>query len=468
MRIRFSILFIAAISISTGPLCAQGHKISIHIPDLTNADVILAHRLGLKFYTDDTVKTDNLGKAVFSGSEPMLQGMYQLVFPEKKYVEFFVDKNQTFGIYTLAAAPAQRLSFSNSPENSLFLDWQVKYANSRNRISQIQKRMKSGNVPADSMQLFNKELQQIQLTNNQIWDSAIDGLAGTLPGNFIRGLKPVSVPDSLGKTNTPEDQEKQYLFVKRHFFDGIDFTDDRLLRTPLIETKLDQYFKQLVPPVADSIIRDAQQIIERAKPSKDMFQFVVQYLFNLYSDPEIMGTDAVYVFIAENYYMNGQAPWIDSANLRGITYRVKELKPLLLGAVGPELTGLTDVHEKPADLKDFHSKYLVLYFWSPDCGFCKEATPKLFKDYESLKQSGAEVIAINTRLEKELWLTFIADHQLTWINLYNPGNVRDMLERYQAFATPVIYILDQDRRIIAKNISVDQVKPFLTQYQARQ
>jgi thiol-disulfide isomerase/thioredoxin len=445
-------------------LSGQGLRITVSIPDLPEKDVILSHRLGMKFYTDDTVRTDSRGKAVFESPASLPEGMYQLVLPDKKFAEFFLGKNQEFGIRTRASAPADSLTFTGSRENSRFIDWQRKYAANRNRTAWIQNRLKAGNVLADSMILFNKELQQIQQANNKLWDSAIHDLDGTLPGSFIRGLKPVKIPESLGKPDNPEHQRIQYQYLKNHFFDGVDFTDERLLRTPLVETKLDQYFKQIAPPVADSLIPDARRVIEMARPVATMYQFVVQFLFNLYSDPEIMGTDAVYVFIAENYYLAGQTPWIDSANLRGINTRVQELKPLLIGKPAPAVTGLVTDKDVPFEISQVKSKYLILYFWSPECSFCKESTPKLHAQYEDLKKLGVEVVAIDTRPDKVQWYKFIADHQLSWINVYSPQYERELVERYQAFSTPALFILDSERRIIAKNISVDQVKPFFNQY----
>jgi peroxiredoxin len=459
--IRFSFFVLLIIGLWSGAATGQGYRLNLLIPDLPNKDVILSHRLGLKFYTDDTVKTDVNGKATLEGTDPMPEGMYQLVFPDKKFLEFFLDKNQIFSIVTRSSALSDSTSFSGSPENSRFMEWQQKYGHNRSRTSLIQGRLKKGSLDPDSTKLLNKELQEIQRSNNHLWDSAIQDLAGTLPGNFIKGMKPVRIPESLGKQDNPESQMKQYWFVRTHFFDNVDFADERLLRTPLMETKLDQYFKQVVPLIPDTLIREAKRVIGLTKPSGIMYRFVVQYLFNLYTDPEVMGTDAVYVYLAENYYLNGEAPWIDSANLQGIRIRVKELKPLLLGTFPPALEGLAKTDDQPVEIKDIKSKYLILYFWSPDCGFCKEATPKLYKQYVDLKQLGAEVVAINTHTDKESWLKFIADHQLNWINLYFLQKGREMIERYQALTTPAIYILDGERRIMAKSISVDQVGPFL-------
>ena len=462
--IRYAFLLIGAISFCIGTLAGQSHQISVSVPDLPGKDVILSHRLGMKFFTDDTIKTDEKGFAVFDGPGHLPEGMYQLVFPEKKFVEFFLTTNQTLTVSTRISALMDSLKFTGSPENSRFLEWQRAYAGNRARSTAIQGRIKLGNLTQDSTTLLNKELRQFQISNTKVWDSAIKDLAGTLPGKFILGMKPVTIPESLGRQGDKDSQARQYQYLKDHFFDGIDFADERLLNTPLIETKLDQYFKQIAPPVVDSIIPCANRLIEKSRNGKNMYQFVVQYLFNLYSQPEIMGTDAVYVYLAEKYYMTGQTPWIDSANLRGIVSRVSELKPLLIGKAAPELTGLMTPLDQPFDLKNAKAKFLVLYFWSPDCGFCKESTPKFIAQYPELKQLGVEIIAINTRIEKAPWTQFIDEHQLNWINVYSPVNVRDVIERYQAFSTPTIYVLNSERQIIAKSISHDQIKPFLTRY----
>lgn len=442
-------------------LPGQGLRLTVRVPDHPNADIILAHRLGHKFFTDDTVKTTPEGEAVFEKAEPMPEGMYQIVFPDKKFSEFFLEAGQVFTLQTKAAAPSENLVFTGSPVNARFLEWQTQITANRNRTSQIQTLLKKPDLSPDSTTLLNAEFRKIQAESNHLWDSALKDLAGTLPGSFIRGLKPVRMPDSLSKASTREAQMRQYYYVRNHFFDGVDFGDERLLRTPLLETKMEQYFKQVLPQLPDSLCQEADRVIARTKPGDKVYQFVVQYLLNLYSEPEIMGTDAVYVHIAENYYMTGKAPWIDSTNLQGIRTRVKDLKPLLIGSVPPPLSGLIDPDGKTVEIKDIKSDYLILYFWSPDCGFCKESTPKLHKQYDLLKQLGVEIIALNTRTDKTTWTRFITDHNLNWINVYSPDRVQYMMEDYSAFSTPAIFILDNQRRIIAKSIGIDQIKPFL-------
>jgi thiol-disulfide isomerase/thioredoxin len=444
-------------------LQGQGYRISVHVPDLPSTDLILAHRIGLKFYTDDTLKTQGDGRLVFKGDSLLPQGMYQLVFPDKKYVEFFLGPIQFFEIRTLGSALTDSLSFTGSPENSHFIDWQRKYSAIRNRTAYLQEKIRKGNLSADSIQIINRELRSIQMYGNHVWDEAIKNLDETAAGSFVRGMRPVRLPDSLVSLRTQEGQYKQYLYFRTHFFDDVNFSDERMLRTPLLESKLDQYFNQIVPPYPDSIIRDARIIIDRSRVKPDVFRFVVQYLLNLYSDPKVMGTDAVYVYLAENYYLNGQATWIDSVNLQGIRVRVTDLKPLILGAPAPVLPGLINTKSTPVSIDTLKADYLVLFFWDPGCSHCKEVLPKLFLEYPGLQKLGCEVIAVDTHAEKDPWIKYIEENNLTWINVYSPVYYREILNRYQVFTTPRIFILDKDRKIIGKDLAVEQIKPFIEQ-----
>jgi len=462
---RFSIVTVVGL-LSFFSLPGQGYRITVRVLDLPSADLILAHRFGMKFYTDDTVRTQGDGSALFSSGTLMPQGMYQIVFPDKKYIEFFLGDQQVFEISTEASGSRDKILFNGSPENASFNRWQTRLSSIRSQSSLLQEKIRKGNLSADSVLWVNKELRTLNAASNQIWETALNELRGTVAGKFISGMKPIRMPDSLASQRTQEGQMKQYRYVREHFFDDVDLADERMLRTPLIETKLDQYFNQVVPPYPDTIIRDAVTIIERSRSHPEVFHFVLQYLFNLYSDPKIMGTDAVYVYLAENYYLKGQAPWIDSTNLKGILVRVAELKPLLLGNMAPELSGLVNTDDIPVEIDTIKCEYLVLLFWDPGCSHCKIITPQLYQEYQALKLIGCEIAAINTHAEKEPWIKFISEHHLDWYNLYSPLQYRQLIEQYQVYTTPRIFVLDSERKIAGKDLAVEQIKPFIEQIRA--
>jgi thiol-disulfide isomerase/thioredoxin len=447
-----------------GPLTGQGHRITVCVKGLPDSVVILSHRFGMKFFTDDTVRTDHKGCAVIQGEVPLAQGMYQVVLPDKKYVEFFIPENQVFSIKTTAFNPSEDVSFTNSRGNTVFTAWQHGMNRNRKEISALQGKLKQGVEVADSARKYVDRIKEVQLTVSESWDKVVKDLDGTLAGAFVNGLKPLKYPENLQSPRSENEMLKRYQFTSDHFFDGVNFSDERLLRTPLFESKLDQYFSQVIAPVPDTLVKAADRVIAMARLKPEVYQYVVQFLLNLYTEPKIMGFDAVYVYLAENYYLNGRAPWIDPSNLQGIRARVAEIKPLLLGNPAPPLEGLVDPEGQTVTLEGIGKPILILYFWEPDCGFCKEATPQLVALYPSLKENGIEILAINTRTDKESWKQYIEAQKPGWINAYSPGKVQSILKNYNAWNTPKIVILDKDRKIIAKDITIDNVQPFLEQY----
>jgi len=411
----------------------SGYSIEVEIQGIADTTLILAHRYGDKFFTDDTLHLDSKGKGRFTGEELLLPGMYQVVLPDKSFFDFFVEDNQHFGVKTVAGKFIENNMSIGDSFNQLFFDWHRASAKYRNTAEML-----------------------------VVWDTTLQSAGKSLVGKFLTSLKPFSIPDKIqNQEGFKTNQLAQYHYYKDHFFENIDLSDSNLLRTPVIYNKLNQFFSKVAPPQPDSLAFYSDLILDKTSSSPEVFRYTLQFLLNYYSDPKIMGTDAVYVHLAEKYYLAGRADWIDEDNLNHIAKRVRELKPLLIGSLAPQLKGLQTPEGQPVDPFESTSKWIVLYFWEPNCGHCKETTPKLYHDYEYLKSVDTEVYAINTRLDIEAWNTFIAEHELSWVNLYSPINIRGVLENYQAWATPLLFILDSEKRIVAKDLSVSQVKEYI-------
>jgi alkyl hydroperoxide reductase subunit AhpC len=114
-------------------------------------------------------------------------------------------------------------------------------------------------------------------------------------------------------------------------------------------------------------------------------------------------------------------------------------------------------------LHDVKAKYTILTFWDPDCGHCKKEIPKLYESYEKLKSFGAEVYAVATMPVEEVnkWTDFINQNKLNWINVADPYHRSNFRFEYDIQSTPQIYVLDQDKKILAKRIAAEQVEDFV-------
>ena len=77
----------------------------------------------------------------------------------------------------------------------------------------------------------------------------------------------------------------------------------------------------------DSINIAAAKLIGLSDEKSEIFKFLVYWITNTYEKSEIMGMDAVFVFMAENYYLTGKAFWVEDSQLEKIRERVNALKP---------------------------------------------------------------------------------------------------------------------------------------------
>src|SRR5213078_625616 len=99
----------------------------------------------------------------------------------------------------------------------------------------------------------------------------------------------------------------------------------------------------------------------------------------------------------------------------------------------------------------------------PTCGHCKKEVPALSQYYDSLRTKGfsLEVFAVGIESDMEEWKKFIRENKLKWINvsdLYNNTNFRAY---YDIYSTPVVYLLDENKKIIAKRLDTEKLRDFI-------
>ena len=73
-----------------------------------------------------------------------------------------------------------------------------------------------------------------------------------------------------------------------------------------------------------------------------------------------------------------------------------------------------------------------------------------------------KVYAVQTKDDVNEWKKFIRDNKLTdFIHVFDPIHLNDLKTKFDIYSTPVIYILDHDKKIVAKRLSAEQVSDML-------
>ena len=105
--------------------------------------------------------------------------------------------------------------------------------------------------------------------------------------------------------------------------------------------------------------------------------------------------------------------------------------------------------------------YTILYFWDPTCGHCQKELPKLVSYYDSIKTKNIEVFALCADNDVVRWKKYVKENKMKWINVMDIQNTTAYHTIYDISSTPVMYLLDKDKKIIAKKLNVDQLRSFI-------
>lgn len=290
---------------------------------------------------------------------------------------------------------------------------------------------------------------------------------------LLNAMKDPKIPP--GNPVTHQDSINNYNFYKSHYWDGISFTDDRIVRTPFFKPKLERYYREVISKAPDSIILDADYKLLLARSSPHLFRFLLDWLTDEYISPKYMGQDAIFVHLFERYHSKGISNWLNKSQMDIISRRAYMVMSNLIGEKAANLE-MIDSTGKPMPLYDVAADYIVLSFWDPNCGHCKEEMPRLDSIYQAnWKKHNVKMYSVLTPDEKgdskKEWVNYIKDHHLSdWIHVYQTKEMADadnkaqkasFRQLFDVILTPTLYLLDKDKHIIGKKLTWEQLNELM-------
>ena len=475
------------------------YDIKINLKGCTDSTVYLAKYAFDQVPINDSCKHIKGGKIQFKGNTPLDKGVYILANQERNsfYFQFIVDANQKFTITADASDIATSLKSLDDKQNDLFFSY-VKFMTLKNK--ELSKTQSSFKGKADSTRAVNEKQAALSKEMTQ-FDEDFRLKNKDLFVADLMNLKiekyPKDVP--LASNNRP-DSVYQFYYYRNHFFDGINFKDDRIVFTPFFADKIKRYFDQLVVQHPDSVIKDLDKILVQCVPGSTMFNTLIGHFTYKYEQNKSMSFDQygksntfekVFIHLADKYIVSGKTRGYYSVEtIASIKERVDILRNLLPGAKVANLLMIDTVHGKEVlkmgfdtaqssasvtylynknlnrlaplfkSLYDVNAKYTVLVFWAADCSHCTTEIPKLYEDLQKVKGTvDVKVYAVQTKEELfESWKKFLVEKKLTdFTHVFDPIHLNNLKEQFDITATPVIYLLDKEKKIIAKKLSHEQV-----------
>ena len=439
----------------------------------TSKSVQLAHYYGnSQFLKIDSSKVEN-GVIHFRGKSSLQGGLYVIVLSPSKYYDFLISGTESdITIEADTSDFLKTVKFTGSKENDILYNYRRYIYDKTQDAMALQKLLRSDKSP-ENQDTNKKKLKEMQDEVNGYIKNTVKENETTFASRIIRAnMEPDLPAEAPLLANGKRDSTFMYRTYKKKYFENLDFSDERMIRTPFIQTKVDKYFKDLVIQVTDSIVVDADRVLKLAIQHKEVYRYVLWLLSNKYENINIIGLDGVFVHLAENHYLKN-ADWLDQKQRAKFQERVDILKPIITGKVMPLLI-LQDTLGRDVNLLDIKSKYTVVYFYRYDCGHCQDHAPDLMKFYEENKDKGIMIyhagIHETGEMEEELTKTkaFIKKYKTDkLINVLDLKLRYDFRKRYDVYKTPTIFVLDSEKRILAKNIPLEEVKGFLDFHEKR-
>lgn len=440
----------------------SGYKIEISIPKSAGNILHLAAFSDGVPYSIDSVMVSSKGKAVFKSDKQLPQGQYLLYKKPDVQMEILVGNEQSNIRIALDENNLQNSKVEGSKDTKLFWEY-IRYINQNNEeLSKLNQKLdKTDNLQEKEElwdELVSKEKHLLQYMHSQVQQHQ-----GTWFASFLKGSISIALP--ISKPASMEDVNTNNAYNRKHYFDNIDFDDSRLWNTNYFPRMINEYLSQLIPQIPDTVANETSMLVAKTVNDSTAFEKMLSYTLNNAMQSKYMGMENVWAKLAEDYILNKNLSWIEKEKEAQIRSLYEVLK---FNRIGMEATNIQaiSVDGDTINTNDTSSDFTVLFFYNTTCSHCKQTINILRSQiFPKYKANQLSVIAFNIDSNEQAWKSYVKDNKLSeWINCFDPAYKSAYWMYYDTSSVPMIYVLDKNKRIIARKIDGENLEKLLGYY----
>jgi thiol-disulfide isomerase/thioredoxin len=427
-------------------------------PKTVKSDWIILYKIeGTKqvFINNTTMKIDSIevnglkeavGSFEFKLPANAKPGSYRINYRLEGagYVDIFYNNEDVSFIFN-PDYPEQSVSFSESSENKLYKEY-------IETVSIAQQKL-------DSIQVV--VLQQQNLDLSKQYKKAYKNLDSIQNTYTLKSKKMYVAP--LIKANSRSNPKEiltsvdDYMFnLKNTYFNSLDFTNKTLINSSFLTNKILEYIfyinysdeKTVQQELFTQSIKTVLSKIKSLPYKKDVIEFLIEQ-FEASKNLEAID------YLFENHY-NKLPTSLQSKKFRS---EKEALFAVEVGRIAPDFSWKENAKTlKLSTLND--AEEYVLVFWSTSCSHCLREIPLLhtyLKDKKNIK-----VIAFALENDAFVWENYKKANLYGWHNVLGLNKWQNETSRtYQVYSTPTYFILDKNKKIVAKPNEIKDVKEYL-------
>ncbi len=260
--------------------------------------------------------------------------------------------------------------------------------------------------------------------------------------------------------------------IAAHYFDYFNPADSFYLHTNILPEKMDIYLQLITnkrdaygQPVHNEMdeakaagtfldkIGDAstrQDFIPFAEHQVEAYEFCLNYFLKRFDKQH---KEQAFLYLYDNYLKTFKGDCGEESNKWIWAHNKAELyKGLQIGMQAPDF--VLDVNTG-LNLYAIQSPQVLLVFYASWCPHCGEEIPKIKQITDHLLPKELTIIAISLDTSKTEWNNFVNKNQLlSWLHYSEWKSWKsDVVKQYNVYATPTMFLLNEDKKIIANPIS---------------
>lgn len=468
LQMKKILTFIFLITVFHTMQAQDGYELDFKITGLADTTVYLGNFFGESTYVKDTARINSQGEFSFKGKKPLEEGVYFIVLNKTRLFDILISHDQHFKITTTHPDYVPNMKVTGDTDNEMFFE-DLRFNGARNDEAQPYLTvLRDSTSSQEAKDKAEAELEKINEKVVTYQEGVMKKYPNSLLTKILKANKRIDIPEPPILDNGRPDSTFSFKYFKAHYWDNFDLADPALVRLsePIYRKKVEDYLDRLFIQHPDTVTKAIDELVAKAKKNPDTYKYLVWTAILKYQRPEIMGLDEVFVNLYDKYFATGEMDYWANEQLReNLKERADQLRQSLIGMKAPNLI-MQDENLKPQSLYDLKNKYTIIYFYDPDCGHCRKETPKLKKFYtETSFNVGIYAVSADTSMLK--MKNYIKEMGMEpWVTVDGPRTYTEHYQKlYDAFTTPTLYVLNENKKIIAKKIPSERLEEFLKKYE---
>ena len=443
---------------------AVSAQVSIHVDlkDTKTFDSIFV-KSPAKLQTKQSLSAAFAPSVTLQDKESLKPGMYE-IFGDSTFLGVILvpsEKNQKFSL----KIDGENVTFSNSKENTGYLNYLNDLAVFNKRLDSLNRLFQDAqkSMPQYMLKVFvdslsasarriNKEMREFQ-------KRTAAANSGTLLGSVIATSTYLEDPPQEVVGNRRLFQ-KYYL---EHFFDNFAWNDPRIFNTPIVSNKLKEYCNmiyQVDNPEYDSLVVDA---LNRAKANQTSYEYLFDELEHvLGSNISPYKVEHTYIAMLKDAL---QYPKLDENRNRRYTRELGFIDKNHAGDTIPNFNMVLS-NGDTISMYDIQCEYTLLYLQHPTCPTCHQVRNRM-KDFDKLNKAIAsgklKVVMVYFEDDPKVWSNYIKSKEANpnYLQGWNYDQTIDDNNLFDTRTIPYMFLLDKDKKVIKKDLLVNEIEPYI-------